>query len=114
MKEEELRTVFEKVLDRDGNGFVTPEEFKLTIAEGKLSFPVAEGEIDEFIKKADVNGDGQLSFEGNYAIFFSWIRVKMTIFVPFLSFFASVGNVIWNEKFHSLKSSDFWSISNTI
>ena len=65
MKEQDLRRLFKKKLDRDGNGLLTPNEFKATVSENDCSITLNEAQIDLFIKEADINGDGQLSIEGN-------------------------------------------------
>ena len=65
--EAEIREMF-KVLDMDGNGFISAEEFKWTMMN--LGNQLTEEEVNEIIKTADLNGDGQIDLEGNFHFFF--------------------------------------------
>jgi len=58
--EEELREAF-KVFDRDGNGYISAAELRhvMTSIGEKLS----ESEVDEMIREADSNNDGQVAYD---------------------------------------------------
>lgn len=60
--EAEIRAMF-KVFDMDGNGFISSEEFKWTMMN--LGQQLTEEEVEEIIKTADLNGDGQIDLEGD-------------------------------------------------
>lgn len=59
--EAELREMF-KVFDMDGNGYISAEEFKWTMMN--LGQQLTEEGVEEIIKTADLNGDGQIDLEG--------------------------------------------------
>ena len=63
--EAEIREMF-KVFDMDGNGFISAEEFKWTMMN--LGNQLTE-EVNEIIKTADLNGDGQIDLKGNFNFF---------------------------------------------
>ena len=50
-------------LDKNGDGFVTASELRETLREtGRPS--LTDEELSQFIKKADTDGDGKISFPG--------------------------------------------------
>jgi len=58
--DEELFEAF-KVFDRDGNGYITSHELKnVMISLGEYLTP---DEVDELVKEADLDGDGQINYE---------------------------------------------------
>ena len=58
--EQELREAF-KLFDKDGHGFVSASEMRhLVTNRGER---LTEEEADEFIKEADIDGDGQINYE---------------------------------------------------
>ena len=62
---EELHQAF-NAFDKDGNGLISREELRsLSTSIGE---EITEAEIDEMIKKADLNGDGQISRQGHPSI----------------------------------------------
>ena len=52
----------------DGNGFISAEEFKWTMMN--LHNQLTEEAVNEIIKTADLNGDGQIDLKGNFNFFF--------------------------------------------
>merc|ERR1712186_169640 len=55
--EEELIEVF----DRDGNGFISAAELRHVMTN--LGEKLTDEEVDEMIREADVDGDGQINYE---------------------------------------------------
>jgi calmodulin len=83
--EEEIREAF-KVFDKDGNGFISAAELRNVMTSlGALllidSRPLAlvirsplrigeklsDQEVDEMIREADIDGDGQINYEGAHS-----------------------------------------------
>jgi calmodulin len=58
--EEELLEAF-KVFDRDSNGFITSHELRHVMTS--LGESLTPEEIEEMIKQADVDGDGQINYD---------------------------------------------------
>ena len=58
--EEELLESF-KVLDRDGNGYVTAHELRNVMTN--LCKETSTEEIEEMINEADIDGDGQIDYQ---------------------------------------------------
>eukprot|EP00005_Dracoamoeba_jomungandri_P001870 CAMPEP_0174257624 /NCGR_PEP_ID=MMETSP0439-20130205/6736_1 /TAXON_ID=0 /ORGANISM="Stereomyxa ramosa, Strain Chinc5" /LENGTH=159 /DNA_ID=CAMNT_0015340787 /DNA_START=24 /DNA_END=499 /DNA_ORIENTATION=- len=58
--EEDLREAF-KVFDTDGDGLISPAELREVM--NNLGENLTSDEIDEMIKAADANGDGQIDYE---------------------------------------------------
>ena len=48
-------------LDRDGNGYITTEEFKQMFKQMGEKF--GEDEIEDLIREADQDGDGQINYK---------------------------------------------------
>lgn len=58
--DEELLEAF-KVFDRDGNGYITSQELKNVMTNlGEFLTP---DEVEELVKEADLDGDGQINYE---------------------------------------------------
>ena len=60
--EEEIKEAF-KVFDKDNNGFISAEELMTVMAS--LGEKLTKSEIDEMIREADTDGDGQVNYEGS-------------------------------------------------
>merc|ERR1711988_1088257 len=58
--EEELMEAF-KVFDKDGNGFISSVELRHVMAN--LGEKLTDDEVDEMIREADVDGDGQVNYD---------------------------------------------------
>ena len=59
--EEEIREAF-RVFDKDGNGFISAAELRHVMTN--LGEKLKDEEVDEMIREADIDGDGQVNYEG--------------------------------------------------
>uniref|UniRef100_A0A8I3WS89 Calmodulin 3 n=1 Tax=Callithrix jacchus TaxID=9483 RepID=A0A8I3WS89_CALJA len=70
--EEEIREAF-RVFDKDGNGYISAAELRHVMTN--LGEKLTDEEVDEMIREADIDGDGQVNYEGKTKFFersFSW------------------------------------------
>jgi calmodulin len=58
--EEEILEAF-KVFDKDGNGFISAAELRHIMTN--LGEKLSDEEVDEMIREADIDGDGQINYE---------------------------------------------------
>ncbi|VDL94472.1 unnamed protein product [Schistocephalus solidus] len=58
--EEEIREAF-RVFDKDGNGFISAAELRHVMTN--LGEKLTDEEVDEMIREADIDGDGQVNYE---------------------------------------------------
>mmetsp|Transcript_18805 Transcript_18805/g.34022 ORF Transcript_18805/g.34022 Transcript_18805/m.34022 type:complete len:156 (-) Transcript_18805:182-649(-) len=58
--EDEIKEAF-KVFDKDGNGFISAAELRHVMTN--LGEKLNDEEVDEMIKEADIDGDGQINYE---------------------------------------------------
>eukprot|EP00249_Psilotum_nudum_P027127 c34457_g1_i1 orf=65-628(+) len=58
--EEELKEAF-RVFDKDQNGFISAQELRHVMTN--LGEKLTDDEVDEMIREADVDGDGQINYE---------------------------------------------------
>jgi calmodulin len=83
--EEEIKEAF-KVFDKDGNGFISSAELRHVMlnlgqhliipntstspntAVRSLGEKLTDTEVDEMIREADVDGDGQINYEGSFSV----------------------------------------------
>ena len=66
--EEQLKEAF-RVFDKDQNGFISAAELRNVLTN--LGEKLTDDEIDEMIREADVDGDGQINYE-------EFVKVMMT------------------------------------
>lgn len=60
--EEEMEAAF-KVFDKDGSGFISAAEVHHVMTNLDEHVRPTEEEVDEMIRKADIDGDGQIDYE---------------------------------------------------
>ena len=73
--EEEIKEAF-RVFDKDGNGFISAAELRHVMTN--LGEKLTDEEVDEMIREADVDGDGQVNYEGKtISIIGEQLRVSM-------------------------------------
>ncbi|XP_049800387.1 calmodulin-A-like [Schistocerca nitens] len=58
--EEEIREAF-RVLDKDGNGFISATELRHVMTNVSEKF--TNEEVDEMTREAEIDGDGQVNYE---------------------------------------------------
>ena len=58
--DDEIREYF-RVFDKDGNGFISAAELRHVMTT--LGEKLTDEEVDEMIREADINGDGQVNYE---------------------------------------------------
>ncbi|KAG6864662.1 hypothetical protein C0991_007998 [Blastosporella zonata] len=59
--EEEIKEAF-KVFDKDGNGYISSAELRHVMTN--LGEKLSDTEVDEMIREADIDGDGQINYDG--------------------------------------------------
>uniref|UniRef100_A0A0N5B0L4 Calmodulin n=1 Tax=Syphacia muris TaxID=451379 RepID=A0A0N5B0L4_9BILA len=70
--EEEIREAF-RVFDKDGNGFISAAELRHVMTN--LGEKLTDEEVDEMIREADIDGDGQVNYEGYFSLNFLILTV---------------------------------------
>ena len=58
-----------KVFDREGNGFINSQEMRRIMTN--LGAKLNDEEVDAMVREADLDGDGQINYEGNRHLSFS-------------------------------------------
>ncbi|KAG6511927.1 calmodulin-like isoform X2 [Zingiber officinale] len=66
--DEELKEAF-RVFDKDQNGFISSAELRIVMSN--LGEKLTDDEIDDMIREADVDGDGQINYD-------EFVKVMMT------------------------------------
>lgn len=83
--EEEIREAF-RVFDKDGNGFISAAELRHVMTN--LGEKLTDEEVDEMIREADIDGDGQVNYEGksNHALHYEYYLYLLFFFLIMFSF----------------------------
>jgi calmodulin len=74
--DEELRNAF-YLFDKDGSGYISSSELKA--AMNNFDENLTDEEIEEMIREADLDGDGEISFEGKILKFIHYIFFPLVI-----------------------------------
>lgn len=75
--EEEIREAF-RVFDKDGNGFISAAELRHVMTN--LGEKLTDEEVDEMIREADIDGDGQVNYEGKHIHLVRSIASQLTTY----------------------------------
>jgi calmodulin len=78
--EEEIREAF-RVFDKDGNGFISAAELRHVMTN--LGEKLTDEEVDEMIREADIDGDGQVNYEGTDCAFSTHSIIELTFIIRF-------------------------------
>ena len=85
--EEEIKEAF-RVFDKDGNGFISAAELRHVMTN--LGEKLTDEEVDEMIREADVDGDGQVNYEGKTIFIMGeqlWLPMNCYVVCLFVCFF---------------------------
>lgn len=86
--EEEIREAF-RVFDKDGNGFISAAELRHVMTN--LGEKLTDEEVDEMIREADIDGDGQVNYEGQFIFvdFQHFIVLHLPLYTEFVAMMTS-------------------------
>lgn len=97
--EEEIREAF-RVFDKDGNGFISAAELRHVMTN--LGEKLTDEEVDEMIREADIDGDGQVNYEGQYIPHVCGIQSSK----PHVPLYLSSDCLLW--MIHDIQNSLRW------
>ena len=72
---EELQMAF-RVFDKDGNGKISAAELRHVMTN--LGEKLTDEEVDEMMREADINGDGEIEYDGWYQSVYSKCFIKVS------------------------------------
>ncbi len=81
--DDDIREAF-RVFDKDGNGFMSIAELRHVMTD--LGEKLTEEEVDEVFRGADLDGDGQINYEGKLYFFSTHIIYLQKVIFLFLEF----------------------------
>ncbi|KAF9818441.1 hypothetical protein IEO21_02790 [Rhodonia placenta] len=85
--EEEIKEAF-KVFDKDGNGYISAAELRHVMTN--LGEKLSDNEVDEMIREADVDGDGQINYDGAFLASSTITWLTYNLWVPINTEFVKV------------------------
>lgn len=59
--ESDIREAF-RIFDKDGNGIISASELRHVMTN--LGEKLTDAEVEEMLREADIDGDGQINYEG--------------------------------------------------
>ncbi|KAK7040735.1 hypothetical protein VNI00_009641 [Paramarasmius palmivorus] len=96
--EEEIKEAF-KVFDKDGNGYISAAELRHVMTN--LGEKLTDTEVDEMIREADVDGDGQINYEDDV------VKVKKGVIQSLFSIGWTSCQYLEMERFSDVWGSEF-------
>ena len=73
--ESDIKEAF-KVFDKDGDGLISAAELRAVMKN--LGEQLTDQEVDEMIREADIDGDGQVNYEGKYNVILECLSAIFT------------------------------------
>lgn len=77
---------------QDGNGYISAAELRHVMTN--LGEKLTDEEVDEMIREADIDGDGQVNYEGEMISLFTVITVLQLHFSSSASLFSLLIHII--------------------
>ena len=90
--EEEIKEAF-RVFDKDGNGFISAAELRHVMTN--LGEKLTDEEVDEMIREADIDGDGQVNYEGKNSFKHVTVIVYYAIFYHTSPIYSKLKNMLY-------------------
>ena len=66
------------MFDKDGNGYISEEELRFVMMN--IGEKMSDDEVKEMMREADIDGDGQISYEGSFHIITKEFLEKRKLF----------------------------------